>query len=435
MISRKMTAFVAPAVVLLFVGLLSGFAYLQPWLLPKVVRALPDIDPRPAVLATGIVVPVPNLDDPVDYVAWVDAQRWRDKTHLTNGAPVFDAAYAAYVEWPDDDGDRVDLPDRARAGDPSALADSALRDWVESNREALRLFREAAGHDHATWPLTSSDGTLAGVLLEHLSQMRALAKLVAVEGRMLLHEGRYAEAVERYASVERVGAMIGAGSWLIEAMVGLATQDLACAGVMDIPVENPASADFAKLAERVATWTARPRPISQCIQFERAMLLDAVQNMAGKSWKVPRIAFPGLVRQADALYDETVYVHSRPPDAQSFDALAHVVKSGRLHPIIAIFVPSFRHVGKAYRRGEAHHRGAVLVLRLFAYRNETGAFPDSLDNFTGEPWIIDPFTDEQLVYQRESDDFRLYSVGADRSDDGGDDKRDVCLWPRPTLDD
>lgn len=56
-------------------------------------------------------------------------------------------------------------------------------------------------------------------------------------------------------------------------------------------------------------------------------------------------------------------------------------------------------------------------LELYAIRAKTGAFPKSLDSKTR--WSRDPFSRQTLIYRREGDTFKLYSVGRDRKDDGG----------------
>jgi len=67
----------------------------------------------------------------------------------------------------------------------------------------------------------------------------------------------------------------------------------------------------------------------------------------------------------------------------------------------------------------------VVALELHHARN--GAYPDALDDLA--PGILpevppDPYTGEPFRYARDGAAYKLYSVGQDRQDDGGDPKKD-----------
>lgn len=70
---------------------------------------------------------------------------------------------------------------------------------------------------------------------------------------------------------------------------------------------------------------------------------------------------------------------------------------------------------------ETLRRGTRLVFEVFAYRDQHGNLPESLDALADVPaWCkIDPFGGKRLVYVRGGESFRLYSVAADCVDGGG----------------
>ena len=62
-------------------------------------------------------------------------------------------------------------------------------------------------------------------------------------------------------------------------------------------------------------------------------------------------------------------------------------------------------------------------LTLLQYKQKHDAFPDSLEKLNFKN-INDPFSDKQLVYQSEGQNFVLYSIGPDQKDNNGSPKQD-----------
>ena len=68
-------------------------------------------------------------------------------------------------------------------------------------------------------------------------------------------------------------------------------------------------------------------------------------------------------------------------------------------------------------------------------KNKYGFWPDTLDQlteFTTEDTFCDPLNNDTLVYQKNGEDFKLYSKGKNGIDEGGsceDEADDMLLWP------
>jgi hypothetical protein len=67
----------------------------------------------------------------------------------------------------------------------------------------------------------------------------------------------------------------------------------------------------------------------------------------------------------------------------------------------------------------AQHRVLLLSVRMMMAKRQSGRYPTSLGSFHGQD-AIDPFTGRGLVYKPSAKGFVLYSVGRDRTDDGGE---------------
>jgi hypothetical protein len=105
----------------------------------------------------------------------------------------------------------------------------------------------------------------------------------------------------------------------------------------------------------------------------------------------------------------------------------------------SIMLPSASRALQIHNRLITRQRGTRTVLELFAHRDCSGAFPESLDALDGD-FKIDPFSGQPFIYRPTADGFTLYSVGINRKDDGGQhdprfgeekQDRDFVFWPIP----
>ncbi len=76
-----------------------------------------------------------------------------------------------------------------------------------------------------------------------------------------------------------------------------------------------------------------------------------------------------------------------------------------------------------YHTTAAQAEALITVLAVLRFRADVGRLPDTLDELVSAGYLrsvpIDPYSGEALVYKVATDDFELYSVGEDFSDDGG----------------
>ena len=93
------------------------------------------------------------------------------------------------------------------------------------------------------------------------------------------------------------------------------------------------------------------------------------------------------------------------------------VKQHRRHLTLT---SAYEHVSSLYMK-IAWTRLTRIVAQLATYRNTHSKFPDSLRQIeiqTNEE-LLDPFTESEFKYSRDGDGFRLYSVGANMTDENG----------------
>jgi len=83
---------------------------------------------------------------------------------------------------------------------------------------------------------------------------------------------------------------------------------------------------------------------------------------------------------------------------------------------------AFTHASRSQARHEAKLDLMQMGLVIEQYQADHGLYPDTLDSIEprlGGSMPVDPFTGEPYHYRRTGDSFRLYSVGANLTDDGG----------------
>jgi hypothetical protein len=413
----------------------------------------------------AIQVPPPDAASKVNYLNWFNQF---GQVEGPDANPVYEAAIAALVPWAGSD----ELFRAAERGDPEALSAPEIDVWLTANATALARFGEATQFDAKGWSRFSADGSLIGVVLPELSELRQLGKLSLLAGRRAAADGRPDEAAQRYLDVLAAGTHLHGGLTLIEQLVGTALQARGAEALLDLQADPAASAlDSAALAAESAAAVRPARPLTDALQTERAMFMDVVQRswdydaqagrytlnveqastqlaavqdveagqVAGLAAQLASAGYESTVAEGNLYYDALTEALSRPyPEAvwqlQQLEAM--LGESGSVNPFLRTLTPSMERCLLIQTRGAAAQRAALLVANLRAYRQEHGKYPESLAAVRDPALTIDPFSAAPFVYRRVGADFALYSVGANGTDDAGvhDPKaetNDLLFWPRP----
>lgn len=421
------------------------------------VSALPGI--------TDVIVPMPNPEAPVDYVEWY---RSYAESAGPEGYQSYQAAIDRFVPF---DGDSA-LFDAALRGDEAALAAPEIANWLAANASALESYHEATTHDYRGWPVSSHDGSLISILLPQLAPIRQISRAAAIQSRWLAQQGDPQGAVAPLMDALRVGAQQGHGPTLIEKLVGVAVQGVAAETLADSFAKDADRLDFRRIADDLDHSYQRVRPMADNIQMERAFILDSLQRMfkvdpstgerrldlqaaqqmlalsgdegadpLGAIQRMASIAtidYDSTLREANQFYDDMARAVAEPfPVArEQLKGVEQRIVGENTNPLLKVFVPALSRAHFLETRSDATRRGTRLLAELNAYKQQNGAYPDSLDALGDREFVIDPFAQQPFAYRRDGDSFVLYSLGGNLSDDGGvhdprGDQNDFVLWPRP----
>ena len=426
--------------------------------------AEPSSVEREVAAADG--VPQPDPAAPFDYLEWMNELT---ATTGPSAAADFEAAAAMLVGWDS----KPEIQRAAVQGDPEALAAPETAEWLDANREALAYFRDATTLEFNGWELKSEDGSLLNVRLPALAPLRELGRVAVVEGRSLAAEGRLADAAGSYLDVLAAGSQISRGATVIEDLVGMGIQRPAADALLDLQAEDVDwQIDYTDLVDQTASAFQPSRSMGDAIQLERAFYLDSVQRIydydpstgdyrlnGERAAEYFSMAEPDhgpeaydqeelLQRQGEFGFDETVragndYYDAMEeafalPYAESVKRLAaiHAEAGKQNNPFVSMLAPDFSRAHFHQTRCETTRRASLLVANLRAYRQQYGSYPESLEALGNAEYTTDAFTRQPFRYRVNGDDFVLYSVGSNGSDDGGvhdadGESNDLVFWPRP----
>lgn len=421
----------------------------------------------------GLGVPLPDPAHPVDYVAWVLEQT---RTEGPSAVPLYQSARDLHVPWEGSD----ELRAAAVRGDPEALAAPEIVAWIEANQRALAALRSAVHYDYrGLLEVSPDDYSVVGILLPNLSTTRDLTRIVILEAKMHEQAGDYEAARRAYLDNFAVGVQISQGPTLIENLVGMAIHRATADSLLDSYAADYAERiDYLSLVDDLDETYRATRPIAECLQGERAMYFDTIQrtyewNSDLNSYRVAdsapemlgqilgyasdretvgpetlimcyalgNVGFEKMIAQANDYYDRVTAAAMLPYpqgkyELERVEAQIDDPAFRLRNPLMATLMPSLRRCTQVAARNEAARNAVRLITNLKAYRQAYGRYPDSLDVFGESDVTFDPYAGGRFAYISRGDDFELYSLGENATNDGA--PRDASgqsnyerYWPRP----
>lgn len=259
-------------------------------------------------------------------------------------------------------------------GDFPTLDHETLRDLVSTNAEALRLLRLGLTRQ-CVLPAEAAMTNTAGMMAD-LAGMKRLVQLLAAEGRLRELDNQPFAAAHSYLDAMRFGNEISRGGFLITRLVGIACEAIGRAAL-------------AKLVPSLSLPEAR-------------QVLAELEKMDGN-----RVSLDEVMR------GERRYSY------HAFRRLGNPI----------ILVQSLWNLRPAKQRATERHNRNLALGRLLAaelalrcYLADKARSPARLedlipDYFSSVPQ--DPFSGQAMVYRPQGTNWLLYSIGADRMDNGG----------------
>jgi hypothetical protein len=293
--------------------------------------------------------------------------------------------------------------------------------------------------------------------------------MLLIRASLRIGQGDAEGAFQDLYACHRLGRLVGQGPIVIEALVAIAIDGLACQGDQMLAHHGQLTADQAtNFRRRLEQLPALPNVARHLDLGERFMFLDATQAIArNKVGAQQAIGFQGAVARAmsavlidwneplrigNRMFDEIVAAARLPTRQQRVEAIqeweqkvkaiAAKVKDPKsvlaaalqgVPPskimgrkmggiLVALLMPALRAYMQASDRAHVVEDLARLSYALAAHRHERGEYAQSLDQLA--PQYIssvpqDRFTGQPLKFKPNAQGYELYSVGPNQVDDQG----------------
>ncbi len=414
--------------------------------------------------------PIANLDQPVDYVEWLQ------NTYVPAAGDNAFEAYEAVRRLLDateqahpQPGDRSVLWDRLNGegpyGPPAPWIPAEHPDWENSyqlTQDVFDLFK-AAARDGRPYAQPLSDGqqgeppdALINLMLPSLAMNRGLCKgTLAQAWRAPTGAVPPEQMTEAWETVLDNVQHLREGYALIENLVGLAEQNLAedearwalRQGVFTTPeqIESalqtlrehdypPPNASrwmpsvhalFMDTTQRLFDFSQPDgTPRIREIPLERLLLLsDGKPEQIEALETMSKEEVTQAIEVVDGLYRETTAKWSVGyPQVRAEDIKTLMVNRTEANPLTKLMTPSLGRVYEIEHRVEASRRATQLAYGVELYRARYGRYPASLDELPDDcaaDMRTDPFTGSDFGYQLTPEGPKIYTLSLNGTDDGG----------------
>jgi hypothetical protein len=352
-----------------------------------------------------------------------------------------------------------------------------LAAWLKANEKPLALVTQASKRPHYFSPLvvgkqSEGPGQLIAVLIPGVQKCREFANLLTTRAMWHLGEGRYEAAWQDLLTCHRLGRHVGRGGTLIEGLVGLAIDRVACAGDVVFLASTPLNAQRLEHCLRdLQQLPAMPLMADKVDLCERFLFLDMVMaidhrgvgyfvGLLGSDQmgdllpkKLPAdINWDPALRYGNQWFDRlaaAMRVQERTWREQRFEQIELALKEWKanfwkretLEPalvgekstpetrgqalgevLMSLLMPAVLKVQHAADRNVQLQRNLHVAFALVAYCSEHGRYPQRLTQLAPRYLAEIPgdlFTGRQLIYLPAEEGFLLYSCGLNGLDDMG----------------
>ncbi len=332
----------------------------------------------------------PPIPDQENAAAWLQTGAAAVKRSDEEKRSLADGNLLPYEEWPAD-------------------LQGAVRASLDHHREGLDMLHRAAGLERSSYGIRYSEGEQAR--LPELLDLLDAARLLQLEARVALADGRRDETLTALATMDRLGRTLGDESTLITALVGIACErmqlitaaEVVASGqpwvadhdVLGRLARSAADADGAEMIGRIFdAWTAVMEQHLNHVPVERTAEDDNLEeSLRGVSRAVVADTRAELLRRLATPFGQD-------PDGLAADAPGTLLDS-RLRGSFADMESFIKTIGRL-QSVEAQRQ---LVRAAVALRREgldQGSYPvrrPSIADLTHP----DPFTGRPLLYQPQPD--------------------------------
>lgn len=338
-----------------------------------------------------------------------------------------------------------DVPTNARY--PGEVIDEAKRE-CEAAKDAIALARTMKDCPLGLRVLKLAPNVI-GTLLPDTQDTRLVVSLLKWDVVLAIEAGDKPRAADSLLAMLATSRSLGDETFLISQLVRIAIRIIASRTLEWSLAQTELPAD--RSAALQAAWAADAEEplLLYALRGERAAMDVLMQNLLDGTVDPATWAEVGDVHQGvQGRFGWWWYRGSRLPGDRArmlatFNALIEVARKpvdeqvrssapfkdppfDDHHRIHKLLFPAVEKVASSYWRSVAETRSTVAAIACERYRLKHGRWPASLAALAPEflsAVPLDPFDGQPLRLKRLPDGIVIYSIGADRTDDGGDLRR------------
>ncbi len=360
--------------------------------------------------------------------------------------------------------------------------------WLQEHNDDLKLIIEGSRRPYY-WREYETDtavGGMIGVLLPNLSDFRRFAFNLRLRAWFRAEQGRYQDALDEAKSCYRFGQHLKGDKTLIEQLTGVGIEALSVQTIRDIlggyEIDSTVLADLQDSFEQIvagenfvlslkAEKLIVYDEIQRCFTEDRFGgghlylsrisslksdyqndMMDAETIFSPQHWpRAVKVLFAHPDKEktretADCFFDFWIKYYLKTPGqikAEGIDA-EKIIEGNVFLQILIRF--DWVRINQIARRNKTDVHATVAVLAILRYSKDKGSYPNDLQQLISADYLkqlpIDHFVDKPLSYKKTEDNFILYSVGPNGTDEGGkysrdskgriknwQDNGDMVFWP------
>ncbi len=391
----------------------------------------------------------------VDYVAEYNrTSRPQDYDPNDNAAPYYQKAFDTFVDMPRE-------LRRLHTNWPTDFNETdqqALRHWVASNEQAFEHFRDATRKPYYWLERKSGkDNSILDIKLSELNIFRELTRALLWDAKIKAIQGQFQPAFENIITCYSAGRHKCQPNLLLtEQLNGLEVKKEALDGALVILNNANVESEALGFLQNALQSNLNTDDYIPSIQTEQYLLYDAIQRIFidngkgtgrlawGVGWYIEMLCgewnnfkrrfhacFVGptrneIVGQIEKVLNISDQVMAKTPwqiKNQAYDYFDEIEKINNSNWFFQILGISPKSTFNLYHKTRAQTEALVTILAILRFNIAKENFPETLDELVSPGYLravpSDPYSSGPLVYKRTEDDFKIYSVGEDFSDDGG----------------
>jgi hypothetical protein len=406
-----------------------------------------------------------DLDDPSWRVD--DLMAAREPVPIEeNSAPLVTRAHAMLPQfWPD-----PPIPLEGQPEPPDTLGEAferldstpgnvrledtwaeTLRRELEKQAEPVRIARTVADFNRGRYEVVLG-ATLIDTPMRHLFNARVVARLLAADVAIRVHDGDLNGAIDSCRTIFGVGQSIGDEPFLVSQLVRIKIGQIGLASAQRILAQGqPSDPALARLQALVLDELGQPF-LLQGVRGERAMVTEIIRRITDSEMPIASLSGakpykPGDTREQFGGWTKLVMDHQlaleldwmnkmvaiarcplleQPPLIDAWQTEVDRVKQSRFSDKTAtlplLFAPAVTASASHDFRYRCQLGSFAILLAAERHRLKTGDWPNSIAAI--DPSLlpvapVDPFTGQTFRMERRDGQLFIYSVGPNGKDEHG----------------